>query len=76
MNKTNENKLQDLYIEDLGKVTGGKTGLATTLAVGEEDPVTTLAVGEEDPQPTTLAIGEEDPMTTLAIGEEDDGELS
>lgn len=62
--KTNDKKqLQDLFIEDLGKVTGGK-----------RPPVTTLAIGEEDPY-TTMAIGEEDPYTTLAIGEEDPGEL-
>lgn len=62
--KSNKKQLQDLYIEDLGKVTGGKR---------KRPPITTLAIGEEDPDPTTLAIGEED-ATTLAIGEEDPGE--
>ncbi|EDM74818.1 hypothetical protein PPSIR1_14310 [Plesiocystis pacifica SIR-1] len=68
-NENNKKQLRDLFIEDLGKVTGGKGGPYTTLAIGEEDPITTLAIGEEDPDPTTLALGEEDP-TTLAIGEE------
>jgi hypothetical protein len=62
-NKTNEKQLQDLYIEDLGQVTGGK----------KNPPVTTMAIGEEDVY-TTLAIGEEDEATTMAIGEEDPGE--
>ncbi|HLT38331.1 MAG TPA: hypothetical protein VK034_18725 [Enhygromyxa sp.] len=64
MSKNNGKKqLQDLYIDDLGQVTGGK----------KRPPITTLAIGEEDPM-TTMAIGEEDPMTTLALGEEDPGE--
>ena len=62
-------QLKDLFIEDLGKVTGGKKPpIATTLAIGEEDPYTTLAIGEEGD--TTHAEGEEDPYTTLALGEE------
>jgi hypothetical protein len=62
--KTNDKKqLKDLYIEDLGQVTGGKG----------KPPVTTMAIGEED-EYTTMALGEEDEATTLAIGEEDDGE--
>jgi len=72
-NKTNNSKqLQELFIEDLGRVTGGgkgKGGPYTTLAIGEEDDHTTFALGEED-GPTTLALGEEDGHTTLAIGEE------
>lgn len=64
-----KNKLKELFIEDLGKVTGGKKPpVATTLVVGEEDWNTTLAVGEEGE--TTHAEGEEDPYTTLALGEE------
>lgn len=66
--KTKKKKLEELFIADLGRVTGGKGGGVTTLALGEEDP-TTLAIGEEDPA-TTLAIGEEGP-TTMALGEED-----
>lgn len=69
--QNNKRELKDLFIEDLGQVTGGKKGgkpPVTTLAVGEEDPYTTLAVGEED-EATTLALGEED-ATTLALGEE------
>ncbi|PRP94805.1 hypothetical protein [Enhygromyxa salina] len=72
-NKTDKKQLKDLYIEDLGQVTGGKGGpIATTLAIGEEDHCnpTTKALGEEDVM-TTLAIGEEDGPTTLALGEED-----
>lgn len=62
--KTKKNELKDLFIEDLGKVTGGgKKPPITTLAIGEEDGATTLAIGEEDE--TTLAIGEEDPLPTL-----------
>ncbi|MGH1342796.1 MAG: hypothetical protein ACRBN8_14640 [Nannocystales bacterium] len=64
-------KLKELFIEDLGEVTGGKGGIHTTLAVGEEGPYpTTLAVGEEDIL-TTMALGEEH-ATTLALGEEGD----
>ena len=67
-----KNKLKELFIEDLGQVTGGG-GKATTLALGEEGPYpTTLAVGEEDPT-TTKPWYEEDVATTLALGEEDDG---
>lgn len=63
-------KLKDLFIEDLGQVTGGgKWPPVTTLAIGEEDDATTLAIGEEDP--TTLQAYEE--ATTLALGEEDGG---
>lgn len=56
-------KLKDLFIEDLGQVTGGKKPKPpiTTLAIGEEDVATTLAVGEEDVA-TTLALGEEEPL--------------
>ncbi len=64
-------KLNDLFIEDLGRAVGGKKPgkpKPTTLALGEEGPIaTTLAIGEEDA--TTLAIGEEG-ATTLALGEE------
>ena len=64
-------KLKDLFIEDLGKVTGGKPPVATTLALGEEEPwPTTEALGEEGPTETTLAIGEEDDPTTVWYGEE------
>lgn len=41
--------------------------IATTLAVGEEEPITTLAIGEEA---TTLRLGEEGGPSTLAVGEE------
>jgi hypothetical protein len=59
-------KLKELFIEDLGKVTGGKGPIYTTLALGEEEPL---------PEPTTKALGEEGPIyTTLALGEEDAGE--
>jgi hypothetical protein len=54
-------QLKELFIEDLGKVTGG----------AKKPPITTLAIGEEDPVPTTLAVGEEDWETTLALGEEE-----
>jgi hypothetical protein len=65
---TKKKQLKDLFIEDLGQVTGGKP-IYTTLAIGEEGPpATTLAIGEEDP-PTTLSLAEEGP-TTLAYGEE------
>lgn len=58
-------QLKELFIEDLGQVTGGaKKPPITTLAIGEEDPVTTLAVGEEDFE-TTLALGEEEPLPTV-----------
>lgn len=63
-----------------------EAGLATTLAIGEEEPpqrapgqgqgqMTTRALGEEGPPSyTTLAVGEEGgPYTTLAVGEEDGG---
>lgn len=64
-------KLKELFIDDLGKATGGKR--ATTLALGEEGPIaTTYREGEEDIFPTTLAIGEEDWATTMALGEEGD----
>lgn len=66
-----KHKLKDLYIEDLGQVTGGKKPpIATTLAVGEECDPTTLALGEEI-DATTLAIGEEGWETTHALGEEE-----
>lgn len=65
--KNKKSQLEDLFIEDLGKVTGGgkKPPIATTLAIGEEDcgGVTTHAIGEEDIY-TTLALGEEDPLET------------
>lgn len=51
--------IKELFIEDLGQVTGGKGPIATTLAVGEEDF-----------EPTTLSLAEEDIATTLALGEE------
>jgi hypothetical protein len=61
----NKKQLKDLFIEDLGQVTGaGKKPPITTLAIGEEDGATTLAIGEEDGA-TTLALGEEDPLPTL-----------
>jgi len=60
---TKNEKLKDLYIEDLGQVTGGK-GPYTTLAIGEEDPTTTKPWYEEDVA-TTHAIGEEDDGTVL-----------
>lgn len=68
-------QLKELYIDDLGQVTGGKGPVGpTTLAYGEEGgpPLTTLALGEEIQGPTTLAYGEEGepPLTTLALGEE------
>ncbi len=66
-NKTKKTALEDLFIEDLGQVTGGVTRAMTTQALGEED-LTTLALGEEDL--TTLALGEEDTVTTQALGEE------
>lgn len=59
--KSKKSQLKELFIEDLGQVTGG----------GKKPPITTLAIGEEDPDPTTLAVGEEDWQTTLALGEED-----
>ncbi len=65
-------KLKELFIDDLGKATGGKGH--TTLALGEEGPVeTTLAIGEECY--TTYIIGEDcgGVATTMAIGEEDNG---
>jgi hypothetical protein len=63
--KTKKSHLEDLFIEDLGKVTGGKKKPPiTTLAIGEEDDATTLAIGEEDTY-TTLALGEEEPLPTL-----------
>jgi hypothetical protein len=68
-NDKKKNQLKELFIEDLGQVTGGKKPIYTTLAVGEEDPLTTLAIGEEDPV-TTLALGEEGTVTTHAVGEE------
>lgn len=76
MSKNNGKRLKELYIEELGRVTGGggeKWPPATTNAIGEEGPpATTLALGEEDPIPTTLAIGEETPppATTDSFGEE------
>ena len=59
-NKKNKKQLKDLFIEDLGRATGGKF------------EATTLAIGEEGPGATTEAFGEEDPYTTMAIGEEGD----
>jgi hypothetical protein len=67
--KSKKSQLEDLFIEDLGQVTGGKKPPITTLAIGEEDVATTLALGEEDA--TTLAIGEEGGATTMALGEEE-----
>jgi hypothetical protein len=69
--KKSKKQLKDLFIEDLGQVTGGRGPNYTTLAIGEEGPeATTLAIGEEDPIYTTLAVGEEDNATTKALGEE------
>jgi hypothetical protein len=67
MKKNKQPQLKELFIEDLGKVTGGKKPpIATTLAIGEEDPIaTTLAIGEEDGGETTHAEGEEDPIPVL-----------
>lgn len=63
--KTKKTHLKDLFIEDLGQVTGGaKKPPITTLAIGEEDPYTTMAIGEEDVA-TTLALGEEEPLPTV-----------
>lgn len=62
MKKNKQSQLQELFIEDLGKVTGGKKPpIATTLSIGEEDPVA-----------TTLAVDEEDWASTDALGEEGD----
>ncbi len=61
-----------LFIEDLGAVTGARSGY-TTLALGEEDCTTTRLLLEESYE-TTMAIGEEDGGgTTMAYGE-DSGE--
>lgn len=70
MTKSNGKKTQltDLFIEELGQVSGGKNN-PTTLAIGEEDPMTTQAIGEEDPA-TSLSLGEEDGPSTRAFGEE------
>jgi hypothetical protein len=59
-------QLKELFIEDLGQVTGGgpKKPPITTLALGEEGGATTLAVGEEDFE-TTLALGEEEPLPSV-----------
>jgi hypothetical protein len=63
-NDMSKNKqLKELFIEDLGQVTGGKQPF-TTLAIGEEDLATTLAIGEED-HATTLALGEEEPLPSV-----------
>lgn len=64
--KQKKSQLKELFIEDLGNVTGGtkKPPIYTTLAIGEEDCQTTLAIGEEDIA-TTLALGEEEPLPTL-----------
>lgn len=70
-NEKKSTKLKDLFIEDLGQVTGGK-GPYTTLAIGEEDPTTSKQLFEEM-EASTMAYGEEDMATTMAIGEEDDG---
>jgi hypothetical protein len=71
--KDAKREMTELYIEDLGEVSGGGSGtpspirvpIATTRALGEEGgfPFTTLAVGEEGGFPgpifTTNALGEE-----------------
>lgn len=58
-------QLKDLFIEDLGQVTGGvKKPPITTLAIGEEVEATTLAMGEENWE-TTLALGEEEPLPSI-----------
>jgi hypothetical protein len=63
MKKNKQPQLKELFIEDLGKVTGGKKPpIATTLALDEEGPIaTTLAIGEEGGD-TTHAEGEEGPI--------------
>ncbi len=63
--KRKKSQLKDLFIEDLGQVTGGaKKPPITTLALGEEDVATTMAIGEEDSH-TTMALGEEEPLPTV-----------
>ena len=55
-------QLKELFIEDLGQVTGGKAPIATTLALGEEGGSTYLG-GEEA---STMALGEEgDPLPSV-----------
>lgn len=62
--KRKKSQLKELFIEDLGQVTGGaKKPPLTTLAIGEED-ATTMAIGEEDSH-TTMALGEEEPLPTV-----------
>lgn len=69
MSKNKKSQLKELFIEDLGKVTGGKGPIYTTLAIGEEDST------DPGPVPTTKALGEEGPIyTTMALGEEEPGE--
>ena len=62
MTNETKTKLRDLFIEDLGQVTGG----TTTVLTGEEqmDPFTTYPTSEEGaggpgPTDTTQAEGEE-----------------
>ncbi|EDM79248.1 hypothetical protein PPSIR1_03888 [Plesiocystis pacifica SIR-1] len=75
-NDKKNNELKELFIEDLGQVTGGcrrphptpvGEGPATTLALGEEEP-TTLSLQAEEP--TTLSLQAEEP-TTLSLSAED-----
>lgn len=72
MSKGNSKKqLKELFIEDLGKVTGGVISV-TTLALGEEDETTvSIGLGGGEEPPTTVSIGiggGEEPPTTVAIG--------
>lgn len=65
--KQKKSQLKELFIEELGNVTGGSKKpppIYTTLAIGEEGDNTTLKIGEEDIA-TTLALGEEEPLPTL-----------
>ena len=60
--------LQELFIEDLGQVTGGAPGGNGKGKGGGNGG------GNGGGGVTTLALGEEDPYTTLALGEEDGGD--
>lgn len=64
-------QLKDLYIEELGKVTGGGIGQTPLTMVNAEDggTPTTILSGEEEPS-TTWFVGEEGGSTTHWIGEE------
>ncbi len=69
MSDKKDRKLQELFIEDLGQVTGGTQ--ESTVSVGEDDPEdTTVSVGGEDdppPPPTTVSIMGEDLPTAVRI---------